>query len=394
MTERLALHARHDGERFTAVAATSGRRVTLAAGFAGQPVERVLALLPMIYSLCGGAQGIAAARAVETALGRPADPATEATRALALAGEALRELWTPVFLDWPAVLGGAPASAAARALRGLLTPRWAESPRAEVEGVVAAAAAFAPALGAPDLGAPALGAPALGAPALGAPDLGTDGLAGLWRFAETDATPAGAMLRFLRAHGLEGYGAGDVAPLPATAALGPGVAADASGAFRRAPTWNGAPAETGPLARQWDHPVVAAVRAVHGAGLLARAVARLADAADQVRRMRDSAAALWQTGRDRGTLPLPPVGAEDAGCGAGRAEAARGALVHWVDLAGGRVRDWRILAPTEWNFHPRGAWATGVVGAPAGSDPAARLRLLALLVDPCVACDVTVSADA
>jgi uptake hydrogenase large subunit len=56
------------------------------------------------------------------------------------------------------------------------------------------------------------------------------------------------------------------------------------------------------------------------------------------------------------------------------------------------VADYVIVAPTEWNFHPNGAFANdlrGVVGQDAGD-----LRLLAhieaLSLDPCVAYEIEV----
>jgi len=66
---------------------------------------------------------------------------------------------------------------------------------------------------------------------------------------------------------------------------------------------------------------------------------------------------------------------------------ARGLLLHWVQLDGdGAVRDYRVLAPTEWNFHPDGALARAVAAlAPVDLDAA---RLLAAAYDPCVTCTV------
>jgi len=366
MSERLTVHARHAAGRFSEVTVASGRRVTATAGLRGQPVERALAFLPLVFSLCGRAQGIAAARAVEAALGRSLTPAAEASRHLVLAAEALQELWMPVLMDWPRLLGLPPEAPRARALRRALEPLWAPSGLSEVDRVLLEVESFAP-------------------------GLGTDGLTAVDRFVSRDRGPAGAMVRWLLDSGLAGYGASAVAPLPGEADLTPPLAGDADGAFRAAPLWADGPAETGPLARQWEAPSVAAVRAAFGPGLLARVVARLVDMDAQVRTMRDSADALWHHGLNRCAVAPPAVPAEAAGTGAGRAEAARGTLVHWVDLADGRVRDWRILAPTEWNFHPDGPLVRGLLDAPAWDDPAARVRLMALALDPCVACDVTVS---
>ena len=81
----------------------------------------------------------------------------------------------------------------------------------------------------------------------------------------------------------------------------------------------------------------------------------------------------------RGALTLAP------GCGVAWCEMARGLLLHSVQLdAQGRVQDYRVLAPTEWNFHPEGSLGQAVASlAPDDRDSA---RLLAAAFDPCVAC--------
>ena len=51
------------------------------------------------------------------------------------------------------------------------------------------------------------------------------------------------------------------------------------------------------------------------------------------------------------------------GTGLGLVESARGCLCHRVAVAAGRVSDYKILAPTEWNFHPEGPLTRGLLGA-------------------------------
>jgi coenzyme F420-reducing hydrogenase alpha subunit len=91
---------------------------------------------------------------------------------------------------------------------------------------------------------------------------------------------------------------------------------------------------------------------------------------------------------------LRRVGVFAAADGAGVAvvETARGLLLHRAVLSGGRVADYRIVAPTEWNFHPAGPLVQGLEGEEA-IDAAllernARLAVEAL--DPCVACNVEI----
>jgi Ni,Fe-hydrogenase I large subunit len=69
----------------------------------------------------------------------------------------------------------------------------------------------------------------------------------------------------------------------------------------------------------------------------------------------------------------------------GWAETARGLVVHRVRLNGDRVAGYRIVAPTEWNFHPEGAFAQGArrIEGEARAIEAKVQRLVASL-DPCV----------
>jgi len=73
-------------------------------------------------------------------------------------------------------------------------------------------------------------------------------------------------------------------------------------------------------------------------------------------------------------------------------EMARGLLLHWVQLdAQGRVADYRVLAPTEWNFHPQGVLAKAL--STLAPQDTASASALAAAFDACVDCQVT-TADA
>lgn len=142
--------------------------------------------------------------------------------------------------------------------------------------------------------------------------------------------------------------------------------------FCALPDWLGAPAETGPWTRVAD----TASAPIHNAWM--RLVARLVDLLQLA----------LPAGHDRlaeGALPLGP------GEAVAWTEMARGLLVHWVQLEDGlqgpRVADCRVLAPTEWNFHPHGVLAQTLAGlhGDTRADQAARA---AVAFDPCVEFDV------
>ena len=74
-------------------------------------------------------------------------------------------------------------------------------------------------------------------------------------------------------------------------------------------------------------------------------------------------------------------------------ESARGRLYHHAEIGpDGRLSAYRILAPTEWNFHPAGPFVETLLSSRIGTDEQATraVTLLALLFDPCVAFEVEI----
>jgi hypothetical protein len=148
--------------------------------------------------------------------------------------------------------------------------------------------------------------------------------------------------------------------------------------YAQAPTWNGQAVETGALARVTSHPIVAALVARDGNTAAARMTARLVELALLLARE----ASVWADGF-----------ATAVGEGVGAVQTARGLLVHRARVDDGRIADYRIVAPTEWNFHPDGALAHGLRGLAANdeSEVRTRARVAVQALDPCVACSIEVA---
>jgi coenzyme F420-reducing hydrogenase alpha subunit len=123
-----------------------------------------------------------------------------------------------------------------------------------------------------------------------------------------------------------------------------------------------------------------------GNGLAPRLTARLAD-------LTLSLASL-ETALRSGEADESSSGCEagsDAGYGV--VESARGRLYHLAQISSrGRIGAYRILAPTEWNFHANGPFVANVLGArlPRGGRGRLSLERLAALFDPCVGFEVSV----
>ena len=152
--------------------------------------------------------------------------------------------------------------------------------------------------------------------------------------------------------------------------------------FAGQPDFAGLPAETGPLARQVGDPGVAALHAA-GQSVAARLAARYAD-------LHFLAGALLEPQRLDDWLGAAQIGEN---VGLARVETARGLLLHLIQVKDGRVGRYVIVAPTEWNFHPQGAFVREMAGCPAASLAGAETaaRRLALALDPCVAYEIVIN---
>lgn len=155
---------------------------------------------------------------------------------------------------------------------------------------------------------------------------------------------------------------------PVCDAMPDNEAADALGP----PRWQGRAVETGAVVRQARHPLIAALA---DRPWLQRRTARLRELL------------LFAQGEGAestaGAVTSLPLG---AGHGAAWVQTARGLLWHEVHVEAGRVTDYRLIAPTDWNFHPEGSlarWLTGTRVRDAGD---ARLRVgdAVAALDPCV----------
>jgi len=142
--------------------------------------------------------------------------------------------------------------------------------------------------------------------------------------------------------------------------------------FCARPEWQGETAETGP----WTRVIDPVPLPLHNAWM--RLIARFVD----VLRLAAPDGRDWLA---EGALPLA------RGEAIAWTEMARGLLVHWVRLedspSGPRVANCRVLAPTEWNFHPRGLLAQALA-ALNGPDRAEQAARAAVSFDPCVEFDI------
>lgn len=356
------------------------RRPNAARTLIGRRPDEAARLVPLLFSLCGTAQALAAAEALEEALGIDTAPHAAARALLVFAETAESHAWQAL-MEWPTRLGEAPQPQTLAPLRAA-TAAFPKALYPARDGLRPGGGALRPDRGALEQAAARLREQIEGAVFGGAVPTSAEALSA---WAAEGATPAARLMRRALEPGLAGFGACDVAALAPHLARWFGERLAATPGFSETPHQDGTPAHTGPLARHAAYPLVAELLSHHGPGLAAHIAARLVELADLPARMEALTATL---------APAEPVGAAAGpGLGSGAVDTARGRLAHWVRLDGGRIADYRIVAPTEWNFAADGPLARGLTGVAAGDDLRARAELLVTALDPCVACAIAIDQE-
>jgi hypothetical protein len=360
---RLQIRVTVENRVIVNAALTSTRPVNACSLLVGRRLDDAMTLLPRLFSVCSTAQAVAGLIAAEAALGFTPAPAQVAARRLLVAAEALDQTVWRILLDWPRCVGAAPALESLKRLRRRLAslrpllfpdPAWNRIGGARL---TPNHVELAVALGEIESG--------VNEAVLGGEQW--DDRRSFERWLRAAMTPAAMTLRFVSDGNLASFGCCAVMPLSE-------FDADAIG-------------ETGALARLWLHPLVTVLRADYGNGILTRLTARVLETSVLVTELRDQTPAI-------NTDPGMMLAEAASGMGLGRVECARGRLIHRLVVVEGRVRDYHILAPTEWNFHPQGCLVRGLVGA--SMTPGATVRqvieLLITALDPCVGFDLVIEA--
>jgi hypothetical protein len=369
----------------------STRPITASAMFAGRTPAATAALLPMLFSICAKAQASACVTALEQASGLIPAPDAMAIRQMLVSAETIREHLWRILLDWPRLLGE-------------------PSDQASMATILSRVKALC-----------SLSDPENRLFCLGATSVTLDRRAGVrllddcddllarqvfgmdpvdWladikdvrrfhRWCETTNTCAASLMRGLIDSGEAALGQADVTGLPdlQDEDLIARITAPDGADFLAQPTWRGVARETSPFTRRACCGLTQDLIDSHGRGLLTRLAAQLLEVALLLSEIRRELAGE--------TADRPPVAWMTAatGVGIGRAAAARGLLVHLARVEQDQVMDYRILAPTEWNFHPRGIVARGLAALPPAGDGILRRQaeLLIMATDPCVAFELTLA---
>jgi [NiFe] hydrogenase large subunit len=180
----------------------------------------------------------------------------------------------------------------------------------------------------------------------------------------------------------------------------------------KAPRYEGEPCEVGPLARalvsyasgvkefkevidsvlqKLDIPVEALF------STLGRTAARGIETLVIGRKMEGWIMELVENIKNGDTKTYQPWEMPDKGMGYGLNDVARGALGHWIEIEGKKIKNYQYVVPSTWNLGPRcengklGPVEEALIGTPV-ADPKRPIEVLRTVhsFDPCIACGVHV----
>lgn len=155
--------------------------------------------------------------------------------------------------------------------------------------------------------------------------------------------------------------------------------------FIALPEWNGQHYETTTLSRQMDQPLIQSLAQEFHNTLITRWVARLLELARIPGQLRELQSII-ESSDSMQDMTL------NNRTGLAQTEAARGRLIHRVEINDERISQYQILAPTEWNFHPQGLIAQSLSNL-TSNDPQLLQQLARLMInviDPCVGYELKV----
>jgi hypothetical protein len=322
----------------------------------GRTAEQVRQIVPLLFNVCGHAQGAAANAALHAAR-QAAWPAVAVTERW-IACEAMQEHLWRLMLDWPKLLGLAQQEQRFASWHALLRKIGA----GEVDMGI-----FLREFERDGLGMTAAEWQQLD---------GYQALQTWWRGADSMVARSLATLAGLE-HGRQDACESRLLPAWSAADAQQACAGRWGANFSARPEWQGVAPETGAWSYFADRPLLRDAWQQSGSKALVRLLARIWDVVE----MASGSAA-----------PRLDAASPAAGEGIAVVRTARGLLMHHARVSGEKVADYAIVAPTEWNFHPDGAFAQGMSGLKERDTE--RLRRLAhieaLSLDPCVAYEIEV----
>ena len=369
-------------ERVKTVKIESSRPVHASKIFLGKSNAVIQEMIPLLFHICGTAQSCANIRAVERAMDWQVSDSVEIKRDALVNMESLREHLWRIFLDWPSFVGidvDHPAMAEMISIQrsfqkalcpdgNLFQPEGHEC-QADLESLNSLNEQLQNLLMRKVFCVSTKKWLEITSPNA------------LFHWVNSTDTIAAQLIQYIQQQRWSDSGACESKALPV---LDEHLldAAMRKADFISQPKWSGSCCETTSLTRV-DSPLLDKLKLQYSNGLLVRIIARLTEIAQL-------AELLLSDKVDT----RPSYKENDCKSGIGRISAARGELIHRVELTDGQISDYQILAPTEWNFHPDGVVKQALVGLQGNAEQIEiQARMLINAIDPCVGYKLIIHQD-
>ncbi|MBL1321472.1 MAG: nickel-dependent hydrogenase large subunit [Methylophaga sp.] len=354
---------------------TSSRPLHAPQLFSGKPIDQVLKTIPLLFNICAKAQAVTAVRAIESALSSPVNDHVESQREALVAIESLREQSLQVMMDWPSRIGEPlnteMLSDIVQSLNKLMhtfEPKQLLSHGANIEAPISLEQSALWEHCATQLSVVIFGEE------ISCWQQGEQ--AEIEHWATQKQTQAARFIAWLMAQDWKYAGHSKIALLPEISdyELMTKISTEQQ-RFIAQPDWQSSCYEASWFNHQSEHSVIKKLTKEKGNGIYTRMLARLTEIADLMTKLNN-----FFILKKRLAPPVCKVK------GLANTDAARGRLTHYVSLDGDCIDTFYILAPTEWNFHPRGVAANSLNNLSYNDLNTLKIQadLLIHAIDPCV----------
>ena len=353
----------------------------------GKSPEQVLTTVPLLFSVCSHAQAYAALQACSSAMGVSLEPKCDAAREMLVQLEILREQCWRILLDWPGFVGMADDKKSLKSLMAFdaqfKTSLFRDGQGFNLDSVLSVNTEQLTTL--IDEVASLIDAVIFKGDLHGFMAIVNEEELLDW-LRDNKSLPA-HLLNDVYHRNWQAIGQNTVGCLSELDRqnLNRFMEQEDLSVFSQFPHWQGWCFETTVLNRQRQHPLIIALEARYQNGLLVRILARLLEVTQVVPNLRRLSNAI----NEDFCVTISTEFGQNIGLG--KVQAARGLLIHRVELWQGRIKDYCIVAPTEWNFHPQGVVAQSLKSLQANDAELLRQQAECLInsIDPCVYYDLT-----
>ena len=155
----------------------------------------------------------------------------------------------------------------------------------------------------------------------------------------------------------------------------------------KTPTYLGQTYENTSFSKLASHPLITKLQNIYGTGIFTRSTARILEVLALLRSLNHNYISLKKQDLSY------TFSAQKSQTNTTAIDVSRGRLIHKMHFEGEQIMSYQILAPTEWNFHPRGILYDMIKNLSHTDEASLRkqIELLVAAIDPCVGYELEIT---